>query len=169
MELERMITQLAENAKRIEAFVRDITDFQGHWKPDENTWSTVEVINHLYDEERLDFRVRIEYTIHKPGAEWPTIDPEGWVIEHAYNERDFNDSLANFQAERQASIAWLAGLSNPDWELSYQAPFGAIKAGDVLAAWVAHDLLHTRQLVELEWLCMVELVRPYDVRYAGGW
>ena len=169
MELERMITQLADNAKRIEALVRDSNNFQAHWKPDEDTWSLVEVISHLYDEERLDFRIRIEHTIYKPGEEWPAIDPGSWVIERAYNERDLNDSLTNFQAERQASLEWLAGLSNPDWELSYQAPFGAIKAGDVLAAWVAHDLLHTRQLVELQWIYMLEQVQPYEVRYAGEW
>jgi len=169
MGLERFTTQLVENAQRILALTRDITDFQAHWKPDENTWSIVEVINHLYDEEWLDFRVRIDYTLHKPGEEWPDIDPEGWAIERAYNARDLSISLGNFQAERLASLVWLEGLTNPDWEIAYQAPFGVIKAGDVLAAWVAHDLLHTRQLVELQWAYMLEQVQPYNVRYAGEW
>ena len=169
MILERFTKQLAGNAQCIRALTRDITDLQAHWKPDENSWSVVEVINHLYDEERLDFRVRIEYTLDKVGEEWPAIDPEGWVQEHSYSERELRVSLADLHAERQASLAWLKGLPNPDWELSYQAPFGAIKAGDVLAAWVAHDLLHTRQIVELHWAYMLEQVQPYSVRYAGEW
>ena len=169
MELERFTKQLAENAQRINALASDVTDFQAHWKPDDVGWSMVEVINHLYDEERLDFRVRIDYTLHKPDKDWPDIDPESWVFERAYNKRDLSISLANFRAERQASLAWLEGLSNPDWGISYQAPFGVIKAGDLLAAWLAHDLLHLRQLVDLQWAYMLEQVQPYEVRYAGEW
>ena len=44
-----------------------------------------------------------------------------------------------------------------------------MKAGDLLASWVAHDNLHTRQLVELRRSRLVELAQPYDVRYAGDW
>ncbi len=169
MSVERFTTQLVENEQRINALASDVTDFQAHWKPDDAVWSIVEVINHLYDEERLDFRVRIDYTLHKPNKDWPDIDPEGWVIEREYNKRDLSVSLANFRAERQASLAWLEGLSNPDWDISYQAPFGVIKAGDLLAGWVAHDLLHLRQLVDLQWAYMLEQAHPFDVHYAGEW
>jgi len=169
MLLDRFTTQLVENEHRINAMASGVTDFQAHWKPDDVVWSIVEVINHLYDEERLDFRVRIDYTLHKPNKDWPDIDPEGWVIEREYNKRGLSVSLANFRAERQASLAWLESLSTPDWDISYQAPFGLIKAGNLLAAWVAHDLLHLRQLIDLQWVYMLKQVRPYDVRYAGEW
>ena len=43
------------------------------------------------------------------------------------------------------------GTRAPDWQKAEQAPFGPFHAGDMFAAWVAHDLLHTRQLVELHW------------------
>jgi hypothetical protein len=39
----------------------------------------------------------------------------------------------------------------------------------MFAAWVAHDLLHVRQLVELHYAYTVERNQPFLVDYAGGW
>ncbi|MCK4692279.1 MAG: hypothetical protein KAT23_01525, partial [Anaerolineales bacterium] len=75
----------------------------------------------------------------------------------------------NFLRERQASIRWLSELTSLDWEVTYAAPFGKIKAGDMFSAWVAHDLLHMRQLVELHWAYTMNLSKPYRLDYAGSW
>mgnify|MGYP001815548386 CR=1 FL=1 len=107
--------------------------------------------------------------LNRPDEAWPAIDPGGWVVEHAYNEQDLTVSLQVFLAEREASLNWLSGLEDANWEVPYQAPWGSIKAGDLLASWVAHDLLHMRQLVELHWYYKEEQVQPYSTRYAGGW
>ncbi|MBK8984873.1 MAG: hypothetical protein IPM39_02140 [Chloroflexi bacterium] len=56
-----------------------------------------------------------------------------------------------------------------DWEAARDAPWGKFTAGDMLAAWVAHDILHLRQLVELKWANTVVELRPYIVQYAGEW
>ena len=77
--------------------------------------------------------------------------------------------VANFVAERKNSLAWLKGLSRPNWEAEYTTPFGVMKAGDMLGSWVAHDQLHLRQLVELRRARVLQLVAPYDVQYAGEW
>ena len=58
--------QLAYNAETIHSYVNGLTVEQARWKPTPNDWSILEVINHLYDEEREDFRVRIDYTLHRP-------------------------------------------------------------------------------------------------------
>ena len=60
-------------------------------------------------------------------------------------------------------------LSLPDWEATYPAPWGPIRAGDIFAAWVAHDLLHMRQLVKLLWEHTASRVEPYETEYAGEW
>jgi len=129
----------------------------------------LEVIGHLYDEERLDFRVRLDFMLHRPGEPWPAINPQGWVQEHRYNEEELQELLGGFLAAREDSVRWLRGLLSPNWEAVYEAPFGQIRAGDLLAAWVAHDLLHMRQLVELHWGYLVKEVEPYQVVYAGEW
>jgi hypothetical protein len=169
MELEQCAAQLEQNGRRIAALAAGVGEQQARWRPDSDSWSILEVICHLLEEERKDFRVRLDITLHKPGERWPAIDPQGWVTAHAYNEQDLAESLAALATERQASLTWLAGLLGVDWETAYDAPWGAISAGDLLAAWTAHDLLHMRQLVELLWAYQETAVAPYSARYAGEW
>jgi hypothetical protein len=169
MELDYILSQMEENAEGIRALVAGRSDEEARWRPDAATWSILEVVNHLLDEEREDFRARIDLILHRPDAAWFPIDPEGWVTERGYNERDLTASLEGFLVARKESLDWLMGLSSPDWEASYPAPFGRIRAGDVLASWAAHDLFHIRQLVELRWAYLLRTVEPYGVRYAGVW
>lgn len=169
MDAKFLIRQLFDDAVRIEALVRGVTPEEAHWKPDADSWSILETINHLYDEEKEDFRVRLDIILHHPDKEWPPIDPMGWVTKRKYNERDLAESLANFLAERKASLAWLETLATVDWDTSYEAFFGPIRAGDMFAAWVTHDHLHMRQLVELHRALTVEKAAPYSLRYAGDW
>ena len=169
MNMNRLLSQMMEDAERVRALAQGVSDRQARWKPDPDTWSILEVVNHLLDEERHDFRVRLDYTLHRPGEPWPPIDPGGWVTERAYNQRDLGASLAQFLSERKASIAWLRALSTPDWDATYEAPWGLIRAGDLFASWVAHDLLHLRQLVELHWAHATTELSPYRPDYAGEW
>jgi hypothetical protein len=169
MEYNYCLKQLAGDMLRIRLLAQGVDDDQARWRPDADSWSILEVICHLLDEERKDFRVRLDITLHKPDETWPGIDPAGWVTEHNYNEQVLAASLQAFQEEREASLAWLKRLEAPDWEASYEAPWGTMRAGDLLASWVAHDLLHMRQLVELHWAYNEQEVLPYSTRYAGEW
>jgi hypothetical protein len=169
MDLNLFTQKMDNQAQAIRSLVQGLSDEQARWKPDPEAWSILEVINHLYDEEREDFRTHLDCCLHHPERPWSSIDPQGWVTQRRYNERHAGESLNKFLAERQKSIAWLRGLSAPNWEATYTAPFGPIRAGDLFGAWVAHDLLHLRQLVELHWAYTNRAVQPYTVRYAGEW
>jgi hypothetical protein len=169
MQFERLYQELAYGAEIIPALVAGITQAEAQVKPALESWSILEVICHLYDEEREDFRQRLDIILHRPGEKWPPIDPMGWVTTRKYNERDLSESLSSFAAERRQSLAWLRGLSAPNWEAEYLTRYGPMKAGDMFASWVAHDNLHMRQLVELRRNRIVHIAEPYDVRYAGDW
>lgn len=170
MSIETYITQLILNPEVVAAQLRHVTDEQARWKPSPDDWSLLETINHLYDEERRDFRVRIDYVLHKPDQPWPPIDPPQWVVDERYNERDLAESLANYQAERKQSLTWLAELGDVDWTTTAQAPWGEpIQAGDLLAAWAAHDLLHIRQINELHYRYLQKTTNAYSPEYAGQW
>ena len=169
MNFNHLRKEMAENAQRIRALVEGLADDQARWKSDPDTWSILEVVNHLADEEEADFRPRLEITLFRPDKPWPPIDPAGWVTERDYNSRDLAESLDRLMRARRASLAWLQEVESPDWETSYQAPFGQIRAGDLFASWVAHDLLHIRQLVELHWVSTAKNVAPYSTNYAGEW
>jgi hypothetical protein len=169
MNLEHFIAQMTRQADTIRTLVQGVVDEQARWRPDPDAWSILEVINHLYDEEIEDFRQHLDLILHHPAQPWPSIDPQGWVTERQYNQRQIGASLDNFLRERETSLAWLRGLVSPDWAATYDAPFAQITAGDMLASWVAHDLLHTRQLVELHWAHVSFLAAPHKVDYAGPW
>ena len=169
MDLELFITQMTNHAGTLHSLALGISDEQARWKPDSQTWSILEVVNHLYDEERQDFRVRLDTILHHPDQPFPPINPAGWVTERGYNRRDLAQSVDDFLKERQKSLAWLKGLATPDWQASVTAHFGQVYAGDMFAAWMAHDLLHLRQLVELHWAYTLHVAEPYKVNYAGEW
>jgi len=160
---------LQKNSDLIRLLAQDIDDETARRKPDADSWSVLEVINHLYDEEREDFRTHLEQILLRPDEPWARIDPQAWVTERGYNGRSLDESLHSFLQERQRSLVWLAGLVNPDWEAFRTAPWGKFSAGDLLAAWVAHDILHIRQLVELKWANTLADLQPYDGQYAGEW
>jgi uncharacterized damage-inducible protein DinB len=169
MDVNYAVAQMTCQAQAIQALVEGVSDEQARWKPGPDDWSILEVINHLYDEEIEDFRAHLDLVLHHPNEPWSGIDPQGWVTARHYNERELQASLDNLRRARQESLAWLQSLLAPDWQAVRPAPFGEIRAGDMLAAWVAHDLLHMRQLVELHWAYTTQQLQPYGVRYAGVW
>jgi hypothetical protein len=146
-----------------------VADDKARRRPAPEAWSLLEVICHLHDEEREDFRPRLDLVLHRPQDTWTRIDPAGWITARRYNERDLAEALQGFLVERERSLAWLGSLAAPDWSREYQAPFGRITAGDLLASWAAHDLLHTRQLVELRRARLLAQAAPYSTQYAGDW
>src|SRR3954451_17107774 len=126
LDLNHIINRMRANAEAIAALARDVSDAQARWKPADDAWSLLEVVNHLYDEEREDFRTRIDYILHRPGEQAPPIDPVGWVTARAYNMRDPHESLDAFVRERDASLEWLRGLQTANWDAEYRAPWGVL-------------------------------------------
>jgi hypothetical protein len=161
---------LTNQAEAIARLVQGVDVTQARWKPTPRDWSILEVVNHLYDEEIEDFRIRLQITLRDPQEAWPPNDPMRKVTERDYNSREIGASLENFLDERTVSLEWLRSLDEPNWGNEHAMPnAGALRAGDLLAAWVAHDLLHLRQLVELHFYHQRQFAQPYGVDYAGDW
>jgi hypothetical protein len=167
--LQDVIKQLKAHSQAICALVSGLTVEEARWKPDPETWSILEVLNHLVDEEIYDFRAHVKHILHTPDQPWPEIDPVGWVSQRQYNQQDLLDTLARYETEREKSLTWLAELSAPNWDAAVILPWGTLSAGDMLASWLAHDLLHVRQLVELRYLVARKASQPYRIEYAGKW
>lgn len=170
MDAAATIAALETNPAAIAALVRAMPAEAVRWRPTPDDWSVLEVVNHLADEEREDFRTRLAFVL-SPGGELPPLNrPAAWVIERAYNARDLDESLARFARERQESLVWLRGLATPDWARAWEVASGyTLRAGDLLTSWAAHDLLHLRQLVEVQYLYRAQQAAPYRVAYAGDW
>jgi hypothetical protein len=168
MNLELAIQRLTSDCESIRALVVGVSPEQACWRPASDKWSILEVVNHLYDEECLDFRTRLNHILSGAAPPWPALDPQGRVLEQKYNERDLAESLDNFLRERGESLVWLKGLPSTDWEAAYNHPSrGPLTAGAMLASWVAHDLLHIRQLAKLHYQYLSVAFEGRNIDYAG--
>lgn len=169
MNFDTLYQELTLSTEMIRALTAGLTTAEARLKPDPESWSILEVVCHLYDEEREDFRYHLDAILHRPYEEWPAYDPGQWVIERGYNQRELPDAIAAFFAERAQSLTWLRGLSVADWNVAHVNQYGSMSAGEMFASWVAHDNLHIRQLVELRRARLSQLTQPFDIRYAGDW
>lgn len=170
MQPAQLATRLAANAQVFVHLLAAVSAEQARWKPAPEQWSLLEVINHLADEERADFRLRLDLTLHHHGEPWPPIDPPRWVVERSYNSRDLAASLADFLGEREQSVQWLQGLSDINLAAERAHPrLGRMTAGDLVGAWLAHDLLHLRQMTRLHYQYLAVQMAPHAVEYAGVW
>jgi hypothetical protein len=168
VDLVAVVTRLHRNARAVDELLRGLDAATARWRARPESWSLLEVVNHLADEEVEDFRARVRSTLEDPSAPWAPIDPAGWVTARAYNAREPAESLDRFLTERQASLDWLGNLSSPDWDRTAQHPtLGPLRAGDLLAAWLAHDQAHIAQLARLLRSAIPVQLAPYSIDYAG--
>ena len=169
MQFKTLYQELVDSTEMIRALIKDIDQEQAQVKPDAESWSILEVICHLYDEEREDFREHLDFILHRQHEEWHRIDPDGWVIERKYNEQNLSEITDQFFAEREKSLEWLMEISGADLETTYTSAYGSMNAGEMFSCWVAHDNLHIRQLTELRRKYIERITQPYDLQYAGDW
>jgi hypothetical protein len=169
MEFDILYQELEHSTEMIRALLSGVEPEAARLKPNGDSWSILEVVCHLLDEEREDFREHLDFILYRQNEAWHVIDAEGWVTQRKYNEQDLTDIQQKFFAEHEKSLAWLKGLRNPDWEKTYTTPYRTISAGEMFACWIAHDNLAIRQLVELRRMRLENMTRPYNLDYAGDW
>ena len=80
MNLTDIAARFQRQAEAIQALAVGAGAEQARWKPAPDSWSLLEVINHLDDEESEDFRARLDILLHRPEEPWPPTDPDGWVL-----------------------------------------------------------------------------------------
>lgn len=139
------------------------------WKPAPEQWCMLEVVCHLLDEEREDFRARAMHIIEYPGEPMPPIDPASWVHDRHYAAQPFHETLSLFVEERTRSVNWLRSLDEKLLTLPFSHPrLGEVNPGMFISSWLAHDLLHIRQLSRLRYLYLNQY-SAFPVSYAGNW
>ena len=169
MEYKALYLELVNSTEMIRALIKDISQEQAQVKPDANAWSILEVLCHLHDTEREDFREHLDFILHRQNEEWHVIDPQAWIMERKYNEQNLIEMQEKFFAERKQSLEWLNTVSHVDWSITYTSEYGSVSASEMLSCWIAHDNLHIRQLVELRRKHIEHITNPDDLQYAGDW
>ncbi len=73
---EIIIEELDKNRFVFENLLKNKNEEEYLWKPSPDKWCLLEIICHLYDEEREDFRARTKHTLETPNEPLPKIDPQ---------------------------------------------------------------------------------------------
>ena len=167
--MQHIVEQLQKNKFVFLELLQDIDPDMSHWKQAEDKWCLLEILCHLYDEERDDFRFRVKWVLERPGETPPPFNPLDWVLDHKYMEQEYKPMLFKFIAERENSLRWLDNLEDPSWGNHYDHPkLGKLTASYYLNNWLAHDYLHMRQILKLKF-DYLEHTSGDDLNYAGKW
>jgi hypothetical protein len=166
---QNCIRKLEKNIAVFRDLLADTPRDEYLWRYDEAKWCLLEIVCHLYDEEREDFRTRLRYALESSTEQPPRIDPVGWVHERNYIRKDIKDMLNKFLGERKKSVEWLMTISSPEWNNSFHhAILGDVSAQFFLANWLAHDYLHIRQIIRVKYLHL-KISSDEELKYAGEW
>jgi hypothetical protein len=161
--------ELARNREVFRSLLAGLPEGLYTWRPAPGKWNLLEIVCHLHDEERDDFRARTRSVLEDPDRPLEPIDPVGWVEARGYAQQDFEAMLNNWMDERSASLDWLRSLASPDWTGACLHPkLGRLSAGTFLSNWLAHDYLHIRQIIRLKYQYLQRQTGE-SLDYAGAW
>lgn len=164
-----IINQLSKNLRTFSSMLKGIPQDLYLFKQNPEHWCILEIICHLIDEEKEDFRMRLQTVLEAPFKHPPIIDPEGWVKNRNYINQSFKEKLAEFKKERRASVTYLKALDQPKWKNYYEHPsLGPLDGHHFLRNWLAHDYLHVKQITRLKYQYL-QSITSSDCRYAGNW
>lgn len=172
MNLHTYLQQFSQNTVAFVALFSGTSEDEYLWRPAPGKWCLLEILCHLTDEEREDFRARVRHVLETPDQPMPPIDPQGWVKDRKYMAQNFEDMLNQFARERKKSaqaLQELPPLSELVWDHTCQHPkLGAMRAKMLLANWLAHDHLLLRQIVQLKYE-RLKSRSGESLAYAGEW
>lgn len=165
----KIIIELQKNRNAFENLLKGLSKEEYLWKQAPDKWCLLEIVAHLYDEEREDFRARLNHVLENKSGPLPPADPVSWVHDRKYIQKSYSETLTDFLLERELSIKWLLSLSDPNWNNVHNHPkVGLITAKMFLVNWLAHDYLHIRQIVKLKFDYLASTTNE-RLDYAGTW
>jgi hypothetical protein len=169
MNYTKIILELSRNKAVFKDLLKDLKQEEFLWKQSKKKWCLLEIICHLYDEEREDFRTRTKHLLETPKLDLVPFDQLAWIKDRKYIQQNYSETLSKFLRERELSVKWLSSLKSPDWDRAIDHPkFGQMTAKMFLVSWLAHDYLHLRQILKLKF-DFIKFRTNESLEYAGNW
>jgi DinB family protein len=128
----------------------------------EGTWSPYDVVGHLVHGERADWIERARHILSGDPRPFAPFDRTAQFRES--EGKTLAELLADFKELRSRNVAELKGLNLGDGDLKRtgQHPdFGEVTLGQLLAAWVVHDLDHVAQIARTMAKVYTDAVGPW--------
>ncbi len=129
----------------------------------QDSWNAHEIVGHLIHGERTDWIPRLKQILDS-GDERPFEEFDRFAQLKAGKVHSTESLLTEFSNIRSSNLAILEGLELTPEALSLpgQHPeFGAVTLGQLLSAWVVHDLGHLAQISRTMAGCYRNAVGPW--------
>ncbi len=150
MELSDITTMLARTPLAIEKLVDGLPSPWLHHHDGAGTWSAYDIVGHLAHGDRTNWVPRAVMIIDSgTGRPFEPFDREAMLTQA---RQPIESLVHSFRQIRERSLAELEALKLQGSDLDRRGlhpSLGEVKLGQLLAAWVAHDLTHLSQIGEV--------------------
>jgi DinB family protein len=151
-DLEQALPQLERTPHVFATMLRGLPDPWLTSNEGGDTWAPIEVIGHLIHGERTDWipraRIILDQGESRPFDPYDRLGQRQWLAGKTVD--DLLDTFATLRAENLATLrGWK--LTAADLDRTGMHPgLGRVTLGQLLAAWVVHDLDHITQVARTE-------------------
>jgi hypothetical protein len=141
-----LIAGLAATPDRLEALLRD-ADAPALDAAPPGEWSARTVLAHLRDDEFMVGRLRVERMAVEDHPALTPFDEQAWAASNWNAGDPAPDLLADFRAQRQATLLILRRLQDSDWRRTgFQPEIGEFDLLWFVEHWLDHDENHLAQI-----------------------
>jgi hypothetical protein len=162
LRLEEAVAILERTPAAVSALLDGVPETWVRATEGEGTWSPYDVVGHLVHGERADW---MERTRHILSGETRPFTPFNRTAQFTESEgKTLGELLATFKELRGRNVAELLemNLEADDLGRTGRHPdFGEVALGQLLAAWVVHDLDHVAQIARTMAKVYTDAVGPW--------
>lgn len=159
---------LARTPTTLNALLRGLPDIWVGRNEGSDTWSAFDIVGHLLHGERTDWMPRVRRILENGEAQ--AFDPFDRLAQFKESQgKSLEQLLDDFARLRSENLAALGALQLQPEDLARRGKhpaLGVVTLGQLLAAWVVHDLTHVHQLSRVMAYQYRDAVGPWNA-YLG--
>ena len=162
LRLEEALAVLERTPAAVGALLDGVPETWARASEGEGTWSPYDVVGHLVHGERADWVPRARHILSGEPRPFTPFDREAQFTES--EGKPLGELLATFSELRARNLSELRAMNLGEGDLrrTGQHPdFGEVTLGQLLAAWVVHDLDHVAQIARTMAKVYAEAVGPW--------
>jgi hypothetical protein len=162
LRVEEAVAVLERTPAAVGALLDGVPETWARATEGEGTWSPYDVVGHLVHGERADWMGRARHILSGDPSSFTPFDRRAQFAES--EGKSLTELLAAFTQLRGRNVAELLALKLEDGDLARTGrhpDFGEVTLGQLLAAWVVHDLDHVAQIARTMAKVYAEAVGPW--------
>jgi len=150
-QIDQAVAILRRTPETLTALLRGLPEEWTRSAAGQDTWSAHDVVGHLLHGEETDWSARARIILEE-GESHPFESFDRTAMFQKYQGYSLDQLLAAFAQAREKSLKTLAGWRLTPEQLTLKGThpaLGTVTLSQLLATWVAHDLNHIGQIVEV--------------------